>query len=176
MKGVTISTGTSATMTSDFRRMKKASAVYAASKGWEHWPGVIGNMEPIADTKWKTKRPNKSEYATKRTTKLKNEDRSEIIKEEWIVTDCEKQDELEDNHSNMQCQKRRNMDCTARSVLLSILYCTANYILILSLLPSNLPPLTLRMFKQTETSLAYSKSSKRYVFREPNGVQGGPVL
>ena len=104
-KGVTISTGTSATMTYDFRRMKKTSAVYTASKGWEHWPDVIGNMESIADTNWKTKCPNKSEYATKRTTKLKNEDGSEIMKEEWIVTDCEKQDELEDNHSNMQRQK-----------------------------------------------------------------------
>ena len=72
MKGVIISTGTSTTMTtSDFQRMKKAAAVYAASKGYEHWPGVINNMKPIANAKWMMKRPNKSEYAIKRTTKLK---------------------------------------------------------------------------------------------------------
>ena len=81
--------------------------MYAALKGWEHWPGVIGNMEPIVGTKWKTKRPTKSEYATKRTTELKNEDGSEIMEEEWIMTECEKQDELKDNHSNMQRQKRK---------------------------------------------------------------------
>ena len=105
MKGVTISTGTSATMTSDFRRMKKAAAVYAASIGYEHWPGVIDIMELIADTKWKTKRPDKSEYAVKRTIKLKNENGSEIMKKEWVMIDCDKQDELEDNHSNLQRQK-----------------------------------------------------------------------
>ena len=51
--------------------MKKASAVYAASKGYEHWPGVIDIMESIADTKWKTKRSNKTEYAVNALSSLK---------------------------------------------------------------------------------------------------------
>ena len=80
--------------------MKKVLVVYTASKGWDYLPGVISNMEP--DTKWKLKHPNKSECTTKRTTKLENDDKSFILKEERIVTDCEKQDKLEDNHSNMQ--------------------------------------------------------------------------
>ena len=105
MKGVTISTGNSATMTSDFWTYKKKTAVYAASKGYKHWPSVITNMKAVANTNWKTERPNKSLYATKRTTKVENEDKTFIIKQEWIVTDCEKQDELEDNHTNMQQQQ-----------------------------------------------------------------------
>ena len=105
MKDVTITAGNSATMTSEFRKYKKAASVCAASKGYEHWPSVITNMEPVLDTEWKLKRPDKSEYAVKRTTKLKNEDGTEIIKQEWVVTDCEKQDELEDNHTNLQRQK-----------------------------------------------------------------------
>ena len=66
-------------------------------------------MEPVRATKWKTKRPDKSLFATKRTTKLKNEDGSEIIKQEWVVTDCEKQDELEDNHTKKQRQKNKEI-------------------------------------------------------------------
>ena len=62
-------------------------------------------MKTIADTNWKIQRPNKNLYAAKRTTKLKNEDKTFIIKEEWVVTDCEKQDELENNQTNMQRQK-----------------------------------------------------------------------
>ena len=62
-------------------------------------------MELIANTKWKTKRPDKTRYASKRTIKPKNADGSEIMKEEQVVTDCDKQDELEDNHSNIQRQK-----------------------------------------------------------------------
>ena len=103
MKDVTISTNNSATMTSNFWRYKKFSAVYAASKGYKHWPTVITNIEPVPDTKWKTKPPDKSLYATKRTTKIMNEDKSKILKQEWIVIDCETQDELKDNHTNIQC-------------------------------------------------------------------------
>ena len=62
-------------------------------------------MKAIADTKWKTEHPDKSLYATKRSTKLENEDMTFIIKQEWVMTDCEKQDELEDNHTNIQQQK-----------------------------------------------------------------------
>ena len=105
MKDVTITAGNSATMTSEFRKYKKAASVCAASKGYEHWPSVITNMEPVLDTEWKLERPNKNLYATKRITKIVNEDKTEILKQEWIVIDCEKQDELEDNHTNMQCQK-----------------------------------------------------------------------
>ena len=105
MKDVIIATGNSATMTLDFRTHKKRIAVYAASKGYKRWPSVITNMKAIADTQWTTKRPDKSLYATKRITKIINEDKSEILKQEWVVTDCEKQDELEDNHTNMQQQQ-----------------------------------------------------------------------
>ena len=50
MKDVTISPGSSASMTSDFRNFKKSAAMYAASNGYKHWPGVIEIMEPVADT------------------------------------------------------------------------------------------------------------------------------
>ena len=102
MKGVTISPGSSATITSDFRNIKKSVAAYAALKGYEHWPVVIKIMEPVVDKEWKTKRPDKSTYAVKHTTKLINDDKSEILKQEWVVIDCEKQEEAEDNYSNMQ--------------------------------------------------------------------------
>ena len=49
MKGVTISPGSSATMISDFRNIKKSAAAYAASKGYKHWPVVIKIMEPVVD-------------------------------------------------------------------------------------------------------------------------------
>ena len=63
-------------------------------------------MEPVDDKMWKTKRPDKSLYAVKRTTKFVNElDKSEILKQEWVVIDCEAQEEAEDNYSNMQRQK-----------------------------------------------------------------------
>ena len=105
MKDITISTGDSASMTAKFQTYKKRTSVYAASKGYKHWPSVITNMKPVDDADWKVKRPNKNLYATKRITKIDNEDKSFIMKQEWVVTDCEKQDELEDNHTNMQQQK-----------------------------------------------------------------------
>ena len=49
-------------------------------------------MEPVDDKEWKTKRPDTSMYAVKRTTKLVNEDKSEILKQEWIMIDCENQE------------------------------------------------------------------------------------
>ena len=33
------------------------------------------------------------------------EDKTKILKQKWIVTDCEKQEELEDNYNNKLCQK-----------------------------------------------------------------------
>ena len=77
----------------------------AAEKGIEHWPGVIETMLAIWAAKWETKRPDKKEYATKRTTMIKTEGWPDILKQEWIITDCEKQEELEDNYSNKQRQK-----------------------------------------------------------------------
>ena len=44
MKGVTISPGSSARITSDFRNYKKAAAAYAAAKGYKHWPSVIETL------------------------------------------------------------------------------------------------------------------------------------
>ena len=105
MKDITISPGDSALMTTKFRIYKKRISAYAASKGYEHYPSVITNMKPVDDADWKVKRPDKSLYATKLITKINNSDGSEILRQEWVVTDCEKQDELEDNHSNMQRQK-----------------------------------------------------------------------
>ena len=71
MKGITISTGTSAQMTTDYRLFSKLLIAYAASKGFERWPGVIKNMIAIKDSTWKTDRPDKSRYASKSTTKIK---------------------------------------------------------------------------------------------------------
>ena len=47
-------------------------------------------MEPIPETEWKRKRLDKSQYAVKRTTKVETEGGTDIMKQEWIVTDCEK--------------------------------------------------------------------------------------
>ena len=92
-------------MTSDFGNLKKSAAAYVAAKGYEHRSGVIKIMEPVADTEWKTKHPDKSTYALKRTTKIKNEGAADNMKQEWIVIDCEKQEKAEDNYNNMQRQK-----------------------------------------------------------------------
>ena len=54
----------------------------------------------------KSGRPNVPIKAVKRTIKLTNDlDKSEILKQEWVMIDCEVQEELEDNYSNMQRQK-----------------------------------------------------------------------
>ena len=105
MKDITISPGDSASMTTKFRIYKKRISAYAASKGYKHYPSIITNIKPVDDADWKVKRPDKSLDATKRNTKIENDDKTFIMKQEWVVTDCEKQDELEDNHSNMQRQK-----------------------------------------------------------------------
>ena len=94
MKDITISTGDSASMTTKFRIYKKQISAYAVSKGYEHYPSVITNMKPVDDAEWQGKRPDKSLYASKRFTKLENDDKTFIMKQEWVVTDCEKQDEL----------------------------------------------------------------------------------
>ena len=106
MKGVTVSPGSSASMTTDFRNFKKSAAAYAVAKGYGHWPGVIKtSMEPVEKKEWKMKRLDKGTYAVKRTTKLETEGAADIMKQEWIVIDYEKQEEAEDNYSNIQRQK-----------------------------------------------------------------------
>ena len=62
-------------------------------------------MEPIPETEWKTKRPDKNLYGKKRKTKVSTEGEPDIMKEEWIVINCEKQEELEDNYNNKLRQK-----------------------------------------------------------------------
>ena len=49
MKGITISTGDNASMTTKYRIYKKQLSGYAASKGMEHYPSVITNMKPVDD-------------------------------------------------------------------------------------------------------------------------------
>ena len=54
MKGITISVGTSAQMSTDYRLFLISLIVYAASMVFERWPGVIENMIAIKDKIWKT--------------------------------------------------------------------------------------------------------------------------
>ena len=107
MKGVTINPGTSTSMATKFQKYRKAGAAYAAAKGWEHLPRVIETMEPVEDKTWTTIRPNKSKYETKLITKIPTgvQGEPDIQKQEWIITNCDTQDEAEDNYSNMQRQK-----------------------------------------------------------------------
>ena len=123
MKGVITSSGSSATMTSDFKNIKKSTAVYAASKGYEHWLGVIKIMEPGANYEWRMKRPDKSPYAVKRTTKLINDDKLEILKQEWVMIYYEKQEEAEDNY--------RKTHRTGKTALLCLSCYMANFIVTL---------------------------------------------
>ena len=54
MESVTINPGTSATMATEFRILKKKAAGYAASKGWEHLPQVVESMEQLDPKTWTT--------------------------------------------------------------------------------------------------------------------------
>ena len=128
MKEVTISPGLSAKMTSDFRIFKKSAAAYAAAKGYKHWPGVIEILKPVPDKEWKTKRPGKSTYAVKRTTKVKNEGAADIMKQEWIVIDCEMQEEAEDNYNNKLRQElaQQATYCKNGAALFIVLYSQLN--------------------------------------------------
>ena len=49
MKGVTISPGLSATMTTYFKNFTKSAAAYTAAKDYKHWLGVIKILEPIPE-------------------------------------------------------------------------------------------------------------------------------
>ena len=106
MKGITISVGTSAHMTTDYRLFNKSIIAYAQSKGFERWPGVIENMIAIEEKTWKTEQPNRSKYASKLTTSIKQEGGlPDIKKQEWIVTDCEMELELDENYNSMLRQR-----------------------------------------------------------------------
>ena len=82
------------------------------------------SMEPVDEKEWKTKRPDKSTYAVKRTTKLKTDGATDIMKQEWIVIDCEKQEEAEDNYSNIQRQKftEHALYCKNGTAMYTVLY------------------------------------------------------
>ena len=68
--------------------------------------------------------PDKSTYAVKRTIKLKTDGAPDIMKQEWIVIDCEKQEEAEDNYSNMQRQKltEHALYCKNGAAMYTVLY------------------------------------------------------
>ena len=69
-------------MTTDFRNFKKSATAYAVTKGYKQLSGVIENLEPITEKEWKTKRPNKSQYAPKCITKVETEGVANIMKQE----------------------------------------------------------------------------------------------
>ena len=50
-------------------------------------------------------RPDKSLYTSKCTMKIKTESGANILKQEWIVTDCEMELELEENYNNKLWQR-----------------------------------------------------------------------
>ena len=69
---------------------KKSVAAYTAAKGYENWLGVTEVLEPMPDKEWKTERPNTSQqYAKNPTTMVSCEGEPDILKQEWIVVDCE---------------------------------------------------------------------------------------
>ena len=107
MEGATINPGTSATMATEFRILKKKVAGYAASKGWEHLPQVVESMEQLDPSTWTAIRPDKNKYATKLIILIPTgvSGQPDIRKQEQIVTDCDARDIAEDNYSNTQRQK-----------------------------------------------------------------------
>ena len=100
LKSVTISLGTLIQMTTDYRHSIWPIVAYAASKGYKYWSGVIKNLEALNNDVWKIPRPDKKQCVTKCTIKMKYEGGNNILKQTWIVTDCEFQMELEDNYDN----------------------------------------------------------------------------
>ena len=92
-------------MTTDYRIVTKTLVAYATLKYFEYWPVVVENMEAIDDSEFKTECPDKKLYASKCITKIKSEDGTEILKQEWIMTNCEKELELEENYNNKLRQR-----------------------------------------------------------------------
>ena len=66
---------------------------------------VIKLLEPIKEKELKTTRPDKRLYASNLVTKIVCEDTNEILEHEWIVTNCEIQEDMEDNYNNKLRQK-----------------------------------------------------------------------
>ena len=70
------------------------------------------------------KRPDKSQYAKKHTTKVSTEGEPDTLKQEWIAIDCEKQEELKDNFNNKLRQKltKQALYCKNGVALFIVLY------------------------------------------------------
>ena len=62
-------------------------------------------MGAINNNEFKTERPDKSLYALKWTTKIKSEDGTDILEQEWIVTNFKMESELEENYKNKLRQR-----------------------------------------------------------------------
>ena len=92
-------------MTADFRLFITVLISYAVSKGYEKWPGVIVNMELLDDKVWKIDQLDKNLYAEIMVAEVAGTDKRVIKKQEWIVTDCEKELELEEIYTNKLRQK-----------------------------------------------------------------------
>ena len=82
MKGVVISSGTSAQMAADFRLFSDALVVHAAIKGYKRWPGVLENTELLAPDLFVIKTPDKNNYATILTTTVTVTGSTNIKKQE----------------------------------------------------------------------------------------------
>ena len=77
-------------MTTDFRLYTSALIAHAASKGYKRWPGVLENMELLKVDTLDITQPDKKQFATIMTTEVSDSNNTKILKQEWVVTDCEK--------------------------------------------------------------------------------------
>ena len=78
----------------------------------------------MPDKEWGMECPDKSQYAVKRTTKVSNESEPDLLEQEWIVIDCEKQEELKYNYNNKLRQKlaKHALYCKNSTALFIVLY------------------------------------------------------
>ena len=95
-------------MTTDFRLFNGTLIVHAVSKGYKRWPGVLNNLKYFKANTWNITRPDKKLYATIMTTEVSGSNNTKIQKQEWVVTDCEKELELKDNYNNESRLKLSN--------------------------------------------------------------------
>ena len=77
--------------------------MYAASKNYKHWPGIIKNLDTIDDDV--SPLSDKKRYVLKCVTKIKCEGEADILGQRWVITDCELQIKLEDSYKNKLHQK-----------------------------------------------------------------------
>ena len=92
---------------------------------------VIENLEPIPVKEWETKRPGKSQYASKRTIKVETEGAADIMKQEWIVTNCENKKNCR-TITTISCVRNwPRKRCIARTVLCCMSYFMANFTVVL---------------------------------------------